>query len=122
MQWPQDNSLEWWMPVPGMEFRYWASSLGRVWGPRGLKKTTLFTTRKGTWIQRRRVVNLGKSNVNYVHRLVALAFYGEPPEGKPQVCHNNGDSLDNRVENLRWGSNQDNQDDKVKHKKEKLNG
>lgn len=118
MRLPQDNNLEWWMPVPGTEFRYWASSLGRVWGPRGLKKTTLLTTRKGSWIQRRRVVNLGKSNTQYVHRLVALAFFGEAPENKPQVCHNNGDSLDNRVENLRWGSNQDNQDDKVKHRKE----
>lgn len=31
------------------------------------------------------------------------------------VCHRNGEKTDNRVENLYWGSNGDNQRDSVRH-------
>ena len=49
-----------------------------------------------------------------VHRLVAQAFHGEPPEGS-QTCHRNGDRQDNRPVNLCWGSAADNAADRDKH-------
>lgn len=49
-----------------------------------------------------------------VHRLILLAFKGEPFP-KQMACHNNGDKLDNRPENLRWGTAKDNAEDTVKH-------
>lgn len=50
-----------------------------------------------------------------VHRLVCLAFYGEPPTPLHEVRHLNGNSLDNRVENVCWGTRSENMLDKVRH-------
>ena len=46
---------------------------------------------------------------NYkIHRLICEAFHGPAPKGKPIVLHLNEDALDNRPENLRWGTQKEN--------------
>lgn len=49
-----------------------------------------------------------------VHRLVLLAFVGPCPEGM-ECCHNDGDPLNNRLDNLRWDTRSANIADAIKH-------
>lgn len=56
----------------------------------------------------------GRSVTRSVHSLVAEAFIGPCPPGE-EVCHDNGNGLDNRVENLAYGTRAKNQADRVRH-------
>lgn len=47
------------------------------------------------------------SNGSPVHQLVANAFLGPTPKGK-EILHKNGNSKDNRVSNLRFGTRTEN--------------
>ena len=49
------------------------------------------------------------------HRMVALTWIGPPPFDGAMVCHKDGNPVNNSVENLYWGSAQDNTRDSVKH-------
>lgn len=50
----------------------------------------------------------GRSVRARVHRVVLLAFSGNPPSVNSQARHLNGDRTDNRAVNLAWGSNREN--------------
>jgi hypothetical protein len=61
-----------------------------------------------------RLVRLCGSGVNAtrrVHALVLMAFYGPRPAGM-QCCHRDHNRANNRIENLRWGTVQDNMNDR----------
>ena len=55
-----------------------------------------------------------KSNPKTVHRLLLETFVGPCPE-KHEALHINGNRLDNRLENLRWGTRKENVADAIKH-------
>lgn len=46
----------------------------------------------------------GKAQNCLVHRLVALAWIGQPPEGMPHINHIDGNKQNNHVSNLEWCS------------------
>ena len=82
---------------------------GRVWS----KKSNIFLKQyddkdgyKGVGLCNKRLKIRNKKHK--VHRLVAL-HYIPNPENKPQVDHKNRIVYDNRLENLRWATNSENQ-------------
>jgi len=55
----------------------------------------------------------GKGKVGKIHRLVIHAFVGPCPKGK-EVLHKNGNKLDNRLSNLKYGTSSENHLQKFK--------
>lgn len=112
--------MENWKVIPGHEM-YEVSDHGRVrtWKARNRNATPPKNGRvlagsvcKFNGIPYRRVTVDGKTL--HVHRLVLLAFKGRKPPGLV-TRHLNGDSMDNRLTNLAYGSQSDNCQDKRYH-------
>lgn len=107
--------------LPGEEWRrcdvdenYYVSNLGRVWSVKrrdGLMKMTLRNDTRKALDKRRYVITIHKADGTnkkyFVHRLVAAAFVPNP-QGLPEVDHINEDPRDNRAENLRWVTSEEN--------------
>ena len=55
-----------------------------------------------------------KTKTYYKHRLMLHAFVGPCPDNC-EALHINGNRLDNRLENLRWGTRKENVADAIKH-------
>ena len=113
-----EESQRVWMDIPGYEGLYQASNYGEIKSlDRVIKRSNGKTIKwKGRILKQAisngyKYVNLGISNTQHVHVLVASAFLGKRPDGM-DVCHNNGDKQDNRVENLRYATRSENNLDK----------
>lgn len=55
-----------------------------------------------------------KEITKYVHSLVSVTFYGVCPSGM-EVRHLNGNRLDNRLSNLKYGTKAENVNDMIRH-------
>lgn len=120
-----------WMPIgryPGYE----ASNLGRVKSvPRLLvrsdgqkssfKEKLLTSALRGDYPYYR--VMLSIKNKHYyvsVHRLIAFAFFGEPPNSLYEVNHKDGNKLNNEANNLEWMTHRENSNHAVKVLKSRI--
>jgi len=56
----------------------------------------------------------GRSVKKYVHHLILVTFVGDAPGGM-ECRHLDGNPSNNRLENLAWGTKQENSDDKGRH-------
>lgn len=118
------HATEMWRPVVGWANYYDVSDLGRVrsvprviarrgYGSLHVKGCILRSDPRDAYLE----VCLSRDNrktFRAVHLLVLEAFVGPRPEGL-EGCHENGDSADNRLANLRWDTKGGNELDKVRH-------
>jgi hypothetical protein len=114
--------MELFLPVPGYEGRYEASSLGRIKSlPNKVRKTEIFLKfsthpRTGYFLANLTNHN-GKRWVQkafWVARLIALTFHGPCPPGM-EACHGDGVKTNNASNNLRWDTPTANQADRALH-------
>ncbi len=107
--------VEQWRSIPTYE-GYLASNKGRIMGRLG--KIMNGTIVKNGAAKGYRVVCVrcedGEYRPKMNHRLVCLAFHGEPIDGQ-QVAHNDGDKTNNHPDNLRWATAKENHADAIKH-------
>lgn len=113
-------SDEIWKDIPGYEGKYQVSNMGRI---KSLQRTIKGVNQFGCfeWISKERILKAGKRDSyghlsvvlnnprkSYsVHQLVMAAFVGDTPDGM-DICHNNCDSADNRLCNLRFDTRTEN--------------
>lgn len=108
-----------WVAIPGLP-GYEVSDFGdvRSWrSPRHgqrLKAPKRISTRQRKGYVRCMLRDKGWNRGFSVHRLVLLAFVGPPPSAC-ETSHENGDSLDNRLLNLRWRTKRENEERKTVH-------
>lgn len=94
------DNVEIWKDIPHYEGLYQVSNQGRVWSVR--KNRLLKQSPNAYGYLKVCLYNqYGKSRVETVHRLVALAFIDQP-SGCNVVNHLDENRLNNCVENLEW--------------------
>ena len=102
--------------IPHIDYRnYLASTDGRIYSlntRRCEKKQSLCA--KGRMRVNLYSHNLKRNQMWNVHRLVALAWHANP-DNKPQVCHRDGNKLNNHACNLYWGTQRENTEDAIRH-------
>lgn len=112
-----------WKDIPGFP-RYEASTKGRIRRAELPDGTPIFHALKPYQDRKSGHLRVSvyrdkKQHRKGVHQLVALAFLGEPPAGKPLACHVDGDAGNCRPDNLYWGSHAENMRDMIKHAKQR---
>lgn len=95
--------LQVWEPITGYE-NYSISNRGEV---KNSHKRLLKPYRDGKGYMAVALCKNGVPETKLVHRLVAAAFISNP-ENKATVNHINGVKTDNRIENLEWASQSEN--------------
>lgn len=127
----EELKTEVWKKHPVFEF-YEGSNLGRVrsldhyvlykrWKNNKIKEikikgrllSPIFDCRYKSFSFRPSVSGNANTHI-FLHRFILECFVGFCPEGM-ECCHNDGNSINDRLENLRWDTPKNNQADRIKH-------
>lgn len=114
-----------WKDIPGFEGFYQVSNIGKI---KSLARVVMRKNGSKCTVKERilktRLNNRGYEIVTLcidcnfthhtVHKLVALAFYGERPTGH-EIAHFDGVRNNNKVENIRYATKKDNAGDRDRH-------
>ena len=92
--------METWKDIPGTDYK--VSDLGGVASRKFGKWRVLRPGRASCGYKVLATFENGIPSAKLVHRLVALAFLGQPPTPQHQVNHIDGDETNNRADNLEW--------------------
>lgn len=113
-------SVEVWKAIPEFE-GYEASTDGSIRSYRNKFGPSPQILRKSLTQRNYHCVTIFKGarstrRAHLVHHLVLFAFVGPKPSPTHQCRHLNGNKLDNRLENLAWGSQLENMQDRTAHR------
>lgn len=116
--------VEEWVGIPDF-VGYEVSNMGRVRTYRSINGRGAFKeqprlmknhpTPKKTYLRVRLTTQDGGYKDCPVHQLVLLAFKGPRPTEGHDSCHDDGNSRNNALSNLRWDTRQANADDRIRH-------
>jgi len=116
-----DYTDEVWKVIPYAR-NYAVSDHGRVMrvvGGKGAKPNHILAT--SNWSPNRDyvcahlVTNEGQIVTRRMNRLVLEVFVGPPPTPRHMSLHGDGNSLNNHIGNLRWGTQKENRKDSERH-------
>lgn len=86
---------------------------GTLWGPSG-NRLSPFARKKSPYLLFNLYVAPGRWKRHSVHTAVCVAFHGPRPAGQV-VRHLDGNPANNQAHNLSWGTQEENEADKVLH-------
>lgn len=100
--------------IPGFP-GYFADALGNIWSAKRKKIRALKPILQSDgYLKVNLVLPNGKHVSMKVHRAVLFAFRGKE-EGKPITRHLDGNTVNNTIENLAWGTGAENYADRISH-------
>ena len=117
-----------WRDIPDYEGIYQVSNLGRIKsldryvkrGKSGFFKEGQIQKlqNNGNGYLYKQLKHEGRHRNFYIHRLVLMVFIGERPDGMV-ICHKDGDTTNNNLNNLRYDTPLENNIDQFRHGIEK---
>ena len=117
-----------WKDIPDYEGIYQVSNLGRIKsldryvkrGKSGFFKEGQIQKlqNNGNGYLYKQLKHEGRHRNFYIHRLVLMVFIGERPDGMV-ICHKDGDTTNNNLNNLRYDTPLENNIDQFRHGIEK---
>lgn len=102
------NKPEQWKNINGFVGEYKISNYGRIKSLKSGEEKLLNPSVKKNGYKLATLCKCGKKKYEYLHRLVAVHFIGDPPSGKNHVLHRDDIKTNNHVSNLYWGDDADN--------------